>query len=218
MVNLDYFIRLIIYGQILFWMWLYNYNGKIVKLLFQEKMKYFFYAHAFSFCGIVYVLNISFEYFNTKLLLTYTVFVILTTFIFNEKFNFKDSICMAFMIVFFNSFYWESMLHLVAFIHFGITLNAFTQVFRILPGIFLYRRWSFNNEKKVLKLFFKGLLISSIFVTIRGLIQFLNKWTLYQYRDVWNFISHWMNYPNRFICLFILIKIFYEHGVKKNEL
>lgn len=192
-------------------MYIFDYDIRLTR-----RHEGFFYALSLLIVQYIYLLKIRFEYFSTNLLITYIFFVVFTTYTLNNRFEFKESLCMGFLITFMNSFYWESMLHLVAFIHVGLTINSFVQLWRLIPLPFILYRWKFNDEKEVIKIIIKGLVISAIFVTFRGSISLLNKYLDYAYVDFFQYIHYWMNFPNRLICLYALIKVFYEHGEIKN--
>lgn len=84
---------------------------------------------------------------------------------FYSKYSVKDSIALAFLIVFINSYYWESMHHLNAIIFYGLSFNQIIQMFHLLPAYFLVKRIEFYDSRRVIKFIIYGLMISGLHVS-----------------------------------------------------
>jgi hypothetical protein len=169
-----------------------------------------FYGIGALTCFIVFYLNLRIEFYTTKLLAVYILMVLLATTLFNMKWDFKTSMCMAFLTVFFNSYYWEFIIHLTAYVQQkGFVANDLLQMFHLLPALFFHYRFKWRNRRRVLTYLLYGLMFSSIVtwfnVDLRfGLLSYF--YGRFPYNLILN--NERILMLNRFVCLFILIYIF----------
>ena len=206
-----FYIRLLIYGQPFIWMFLFKIEKSKLDNLF-NKLEMPFYIIGIVFNMVIAYFSISFEFYTPELIITYSIFAMIATLSFSYFLNFRKALCMGFLITFINSYYWEFTIHIIAFFNFGINRNFFMQGWRLISIPFILKTWEFNDRRKAVKLLLKGLLISAIFVTARGLISIINIQTGLVHRDFYRAIHYYMNYPHRLICLLFLIKVFFDFG------
>lgn len=200
-------IKFLIYGQPFIWIFLLYNNNHYLDKLFSYLIKPF-YLFGFVFIINIIINKVSFDFYTTELIVIYTFFVLTVTYCLESVYDFKVAICLGFLLTFINSFYWEFMLHIVAFLHVFITPNFFIQSWHLIPIPFLIKKFSFNNERVAFKLLLYGLILSAMLVTLRGSMEVLG------------FEYNWFifNNINRCFCLYILTKVFYEHGrLKEND-
>lgn len=125
--------------------------------------------------------------------------------ILSHKYSFKDTVCLTFLVVFINSYYWESMLHFNAMLFYGISFNQFIQMFHLIPSYFLIKRLEFNDIIKVKKMLLYGLVFSLL-----NLLS-LNFLPVYIFGIDRGIYRAYINNFTRFICLVILLKILIRH-------
>lgn len=192
-------INILVYGQMFFFMWLFNSNIKLTKAY-----ERYFYILSFYSIVIIGCFKISFGRYVTLLLMAYVFFVIYVTYILSNKYTFRMALSLGFLIPFLNSYYWESILHF-GFITFrGLDLNQFIQLFHLIPIIFLVRKFEFNKEDTINSLT-KGLIISFVFHYF--IIWAIVNENVFPHNHILKRILHMIL---RFICLNIVIKIVYN--------
>ena len=212
-----FYIRALLFVQPLFWMILFKINYENLDKIF-HKLEMPFYIIGIGFNMVVATFSIDFEFYTPELIITYSIFAMIATLSFSYFLNFRQALCMGFLIAYLNSFYWEFMIHIVAFISIGFNQNTIIQGWRLISLPFIFTTWEFNDKRKAFKLLLKGFLISAIFVFARGLIGIINIQTGLVHRDFYRAIHYYMNYPHRLISLLILIKIFFNFGrIRRKE-
>lgn len=197
-------LRGIIYFQWIFWIWLLKSN-----IIIKENWKYWFYNFAVAFAIMIHLLNLSFEFYYTHLIILYIAFVLATTWILNNVFEFKIALCLGFLLTFINSGYWEFMLHLTDIYENGFMINQLIQFIHFIPTLFLVKMFKFKNNKKAIDTLLIGLFVSCIvgvisidFISWRMSIPFINIYVR------GNLIRKFLFDVNRTFCLYSLIKIF----------
>jgi hypothetical protein len=125
----------------------------------------------YSLMVYVFVLQyqLSFSQYPTRILQLYILMVIVTFGLLSSEYRFKEALCLSFLIVFINSYYWEMMLHINAIIFNGLNFNQIVQAFHLIPAYFLYKRITFKHPKRVLKMLLYGLFVSALNVSLIGL-------------------------------------------------
>lgn len=196
----------IIYFQQFIWIIILNYenkllNNKIYKLLNNKIFKLLFYSLSLLFILSVIVLGIGFDVFTPYYFVLYSSLVLYSVYKLNIKFDFKTSLCLGFLLVWINSYYWEFALHFSAFIQYGLSKNGIQQGLHLLPVPMLLMSFKFQYVKeKIIRLLY-GLIYSFFTIFIIDYLD-LNNYVLIFYLI------------NRFICLYILVSIFLESEKK----
>jgi len=188
----DYVIQSIILGQPLFWMWLHD-----TDISFHYKLNYVFNASAITFMWGIWVINVKIGYYTPFLIMQYVAHTVLAVYIFNQRFNLKEAVCLGFLIVFLNSYYWELPLHLAEFLSGPPHIGMIVQLWRLIPLPFLLNQYRFKpNARAIISL---GLGFSALIMVLKFLLKIPlpNIYIL-----------------NRLVCLFLLIKVLVEANKK----
>lgn len=196
MIDVYYLLRGLIYAQSLLWIKLIDYDVEIknvyIRLSFSTSL------------GILYlclaITNFSFSQYTNYLLRFYVFLSLYTYIILRMYYSFYNSICLMFLLVFINSYYWEFMLHFNAILFYGLSLNQFIQALHLISAFLLYRKLEITNRKEFKKILYYGLIISEL-----NLLE-LNFFPNYIY-----VFKHWIhlrsiiNNLTRFMCINILL-------------
>jgi hypothetical protein len=167
-MDIQLILRTLVYLQSFFWLF----------ILVRDRLGFFIYEkeiHTFfiyvGMCSYAYVLvnGTSFSQYTSELLGLYILMVMVCYGFFSTKYPVKDAIALSFLIVFINSYYWESMHHLNAIVFYGLSSNQITQAFHLIPAYFVVRIINFYNKRKVIKwlivgMMFSGLHLSSLYI------------------------------------------------------
>lgn len=181
------------------WFYLYDFDVELGKL--GETL--------FGVLGIMALLFVkltgfSVGFFTTYLLSQYIIYIMIAVYIFNTRFIFRKALCLGFLTVFLNSFYWEFFYHIYEvqiWLPMSLTLGwwylRIPQLIRLIPLLFLYRNFEFKDTRAVQV----GLLIS-FFLTYA--------------RFVWRVNYMWLHPLHRVISLSALIYTIYMSPSKGN--
>jgi len=209
-MNIDtfYSLRSIVYAQPFIWLYILDkridINNRYIKS---------FYPIALCILYLILVITgFGFNQYENKLLKFYVLLIMYSHYVLSYNYSFKDSVCLSFLLVFINSYYWESMLHLNAIMFYGLSLNQFIQGFHLIPIYFLYRMIEIKDTKRVKKLILYGLIISTLnLFSIQVIPLRLFNFIIYYGRNLFNNIT-------RISCLTILLIIFITQiKIKKGE-
>jgi len=159
----------------------------------------------YIFCGVsallIGVFNIEVGYYSTRLLLQYVLFVALSTKIYNGRFGARESICLAFLTVYLNSYYWELVLHLMEYRTLQFHIGMVVQLMRLTPLLFFKNHVTLNKRTRELLLYGVGYSLITVYIRITYHIFNSN-------------LAHFLHFANRAVCLGILIKVIID-GWKK---
>ena len=97
---------------------------------------------------------------------------------FYHKYGYKDAVALSFLLVFINSYYWESMFHFNAILFYGLSFNQLVQMFHLLPAYFLVKKLEFYNAKRVIKLILYGVIVSGLHLTTIILFDYVTGYSL----------------------------------------
>ena len=207
-----YFLRFFIFGQVIFF-WLF-FNLKSID--FDTKIfDSMFYTYMILLAFIIRISNFSFDLYLPHLLIQYCFFVIVGFKIFRKKYSFNKSVSLAFLIVFLNSYYWETVLHFSEFIVKPSTLFNIRELFHLAVIPFLLSHFDFDKHY-TLKQLRKGIIISFILsvIVIEG-IQYHRIPIVFLHSNFLLKAVIW--FMNRFICLLILVDVVYNAKIKKQS-
>jgi len=158
-----------------------------------------------SMCACIYIIKWGphIGNFTPWLLLQYTLYVMLSVMVLSERFGFRQALCLGFLIVFLNSFYWEIFYHVLEFqvwlpysLGFEWWYLRILQWLRLVPAFFLVK-WFEIKDRWWLML---GLVISYGLTYAR----FTLKWGV----DI-------LHPAHRIICLTILVYTIYISPERK---
>ena len=163
-LTLNYgYVQLALWGQLFLWFNLYHSRIRLEE----------WYYEAIYFVGLVlaYYAVHRFQptigYFTPMLLSQYILFLWFSVLIYRWRFGFKQALCLSFLTVFLNSFYWEFFYHVHEFqIWLPISLGfewwyvRLPQWIRVLPAFFLARNFEVTDTR-----FLSLGLVGSLFLT-----------------------------------------------------
>ena len=150
-----YITQVMILGQPLVWMWLYD-----SKLRVLDSLKYNFYFIGFQFIILVYASGFEVGFYTTSLLIQYALLTMGATFLYNQRNPIKEAVSLAFLTVFLNSFYWEVPLHLAELFSGAPHVGMLVQLWRLFPAVWFMKNYVFDEGSK--KTLAKGLLFSLV--------------------------------------------------------
>lgn len=190
---LEYAAQLAIYAQPFFWMWL---HGSRVRLI--EGMKYLFYISGVACIVTVWVLGVEFGYYRTYLLMLYIGMTMAAVGVLNVRMSFKEALCLGFLLVFLNSYYWELPLHIVeAFVMFPVA-RMFVQGWHLVTVPFLLKKYALSRAQWWTLL--DGLRFSVYIITLIWVLAYFSLLPLIYRRAGYIVV--------RVVCLFYLVKVF----------
>lgn len=193
---IGYAVQFLVLLQPYLWMRIYDWDFHIV-----EWAKYSFYINAVLFAEIIYLLKAEVGYYNTWLIIQYVGMVMLATYLYNQRHDVKASICLAFLTVYLNSYYWELPLHIMEYVQGYRYFAQLVQLWRLFPLVFFFVPRGYITRGDLGKLFM-GVLFSVAVVAYRS-------------------TGHGIRLPlqalhnpiNRVVCLLVLIYVIGEkHG------
>ena len=188
----DYVFQAGVLLQPLLWMWLHGSRLKV-----PEFLKYVFYSVAMVAVFAVWITGFSVGYYTTFLLIQYCVFTALAVHLMNTRHCFKEALCLGFLLVFMNSYYWELPLHVAAVLSGEPVVNVVFQLWRLAPLPFLLRHYRFAlGARYVVE---AGVGVSGVIMLARWFLHF----------DPW-----WILPVNRLVCLLLLVKVIAEAEIK----
>lgn len=197
MIDLFYILRTLVYLQSFLWLYLLDYDYEIedhfINVLFPV------------FLGIIYLMfyitGFQFSPYTNALLKYYTTLLLISYAILRYKYGSKDSVCLAFLIVFINSYYWESVLHFNAIIFYGLNFNQIVQMFHVIPAYFLVKKLEFYDKSKAVRFFVYGIIVSNL--SLISLNVFPSEINLNGFIINRTFVNN----VTRSLCLFLLLSI-----------
>lgn len=184
----DYVFQAGVLLQPLLWMWLHG-----SRLKFPEFLKYVFYSVAMVAVFAVWATGFSVGYYTTFLIIQYCVFTTLAIYLLNTRYCFKEALCLGFLLVFMNSYYWELPLHVAEFLSGAPHLGMVVQLWRLAPFSFLLRHYRFASGARYFVE--AGVGVSGVVMLARWFLHF----------DPW-----WILPLNRLVCLLLLVKVVAE--------
>jgi len=208
-VNIRLF-DLLIFSQPLIWIYILKFKHKIPDG-FSSLIDYMPLLSIPLFLYI-YHFKVHFQFYSMSLLIIYIIFVNVSYTILSFKFNKVEALCLAFLIVYMNSLYWELNLHFVALIQ-GEISNTIKQIVSHVYFIpFLMPMLKIRERNKAIKTLLYGLVFTASMNIYRGFYFFLR--TYFRRNDYPFSLSGSFFYVNimiRVVCLMFLLKTFISH-------
>lgn len=192
---LEYVAQVAIYAQPFLWMWLY---GSRIRLI--EHLKYLFYVAGVTCIVVVWVKGVEFGFYRTYLLMLYMAMTMAAVGVLNVRMCFKDSLCLGFLLVYLNSYYWELPLHIVEAAVMFPLVRMFVQGWHLVPVPFLLRNYVISRAHWWTLL--DGLRFSAYGITLIWILTYFS--LLPTGFKVAGYIVV------RVVCLFHLVKVFAE--------
>jgi len=150
-LTLNYgYVQLALWGQLFLWFNLYH-----AKIRLEE-----WYIEAVYFVGLVlafygvHLFQPTIGYFTPLVLSQYILFLWFSVVIYRWRFGFRQALCLSYLTVFLNSFYWEFFYHVHEFqIWLPVSLGfewwyvRLPQWIRVLPAFFLVRNFEVTDTR-----------------------------------------------------------------------
>ena len=157
---LEFFFQFIVIVQPVFWAYLYEWDRG-----FNEEYKWGFYALSLAAISGIIITGFNVGFYDSILLIQYILLTCLSTYLYNQRWPIKESICLAFLTVFLNSFYWEIVLHGAELLQHGFYLGMLVQFWRLVPLVFFFNKFKFNKDS--LNQIVYGIILISVFMFTR---------------------------------------------------
>ena len=154
-----YITQVVVLGQPLAFMWLHGSNIKV-----PDVVKYYFYLIGFQFILLIATTGFEIGFYTTNLFIQYTLLTMGATFLYNQRNPIKEAVCLAFLTVFLNSFYWETPLHLAEFLSGAPHVGMLVQLWRMVPVVWFLDNYTFDDRSKktLAKGFFFSLILNAV--------------------------------------------------------
>lgn len=186
------FIQIALWFQLFIWFNLFHSKIKLSRIVETG-----FYLAGFMAMLLVKLYGIQVGFFTTFILIQYIGYVMGATAIFRGRFSFTKAVSLGFLIVFFNSFYWEVFYHIYE-IQVGypvsLTFNwwyvRLPQWIRILPAFFLAKNFDIKTRWP--------LMVGLVFTFVLSYLRFVYSW-----------LPVWLHPVQRGVCLIVLIYTIY---------
>jgi hypothetical protein len=172
-----------------------------------------------SMVALFLVVGFSVEigFYSTGLLTLYIfmVWMSYTWMMENHNFSFRKAIANSFLIVYLNSWYWESFLHIWAIQENGFNTNQLFQLLHLIPAVYFLIRYRFDAEYG-LDEFGKGFFVSAM-------IGFIRVFRMWKYLPIVHttqsvfIINQGLMILNRLICWIYLFRLIVIWGMHKSD-
>jgi len=165
----------------------------------------------------IWLLKIDIGFYTNELLILYIGMVWISTDVLIKKhdLSFRKAIATSFLIVYLNSFYWESFLHIWVILESGFNRNQFFQALHLIPAFYFLMRYRFDRRIAVDQLG-KGFFISTV-------IGFARHYRIWKYlplihtKQTVYFFNHGLMILNRLICWVFLFNAIIIWGMHKSD-
>lgn len=210
---LERWFRAFVIVQPFLWMWILEDDW--FEFLNRDKVRNIFYISAMLFLLFLVISKFSIGFYSNELLIVYVCLVQWGIFVLMKNFEwgFRASVATSFLLVYLNSWYWESFLHIWAIQEKGINANQIFQLLHLIPGVYFWFRYDFDKSRVVDELA-KGFMWSAII----GLMRVYRIWKylpMVHTTSTVMFFNHGLMNLNRLICFTFLFKAIIVWGDHK---
>ena len=212
---LETLFRAFVILQPFLWIWILE-DDRFEFLNKEKVYDLFWYGVIFaSFAFLIEDINIGF--YSSELLLVYSCLVSWGVLALMKNFNwhFREALATSFLLVYLNSWYWESFLHIWAIQENGINMNQIFQLLHLIPGVYFLIRYEFDKDRVVGELA-KGFMVSTI-------IGFMRIYRVWKYLPMVHteatvyFFNHGLMILNRIVCFVFLFNAIINWGMSKKK-
>lgn len=188
--------------QILVWIFIYEYGSFLDR--YEGILKMLFSMGGWVLSLVIIVFSPQIGFFTWELMLQYVLFIVGSTLFLSERFRFREAICLAFLVVYLNSFYWETFYHIAEIrvwwplpLTLGYWYDRIPQLMRLLPALWLRGKFRFTD----LRYLGLGFAVSYLLTQIKlSYLIYLHPHINYP----------WFNPLHRVICLCLLLITVYS--------
>lgn len=213
-----YLLNFLIFGQVLVFMYFYERSYKVRNkkadldygiLTSDVILEVFFYGVSIIFIICVIITGFTFQFYSNVLILQYVALVLYAYNVLVVKERVLTAICLSFLLVFFNSYLWESVLHFAEYTVNPMKIFNFRELIHLVVLPFLYAHYTVDKKPVLTKLrilIFINFLFSLLTIEVYPNID--------SYRFYIPFFRHLVNlthYINRCISLVMLLDMFVKH-------
>lgn len=214
---LETLFRAFVIVQPFLWIWILEDDR--FEFLNKEDPKYWgWFTYGFvAFIAFIGINNFSIGFYSSEILVIYAFLVWWGNFVLMRNFlwNFREALATNFLLVYLNSWYWESFLHIWAIQENGITRNQIFQLLHLIPGVYFLIRYEFDKDRVIDELA-KGFMVSTI-------IGFMRIYRVWKYLPMIHtettvyFFNHGLMIVNRIICFVFLFNAIIRWGMSKKK-
>ncbi len=219
-----YLLNVLIFGQVLVFMYFYERSYKVQNkkanldygiLTNDVILETFFYGVSTIFIICIIVTGFAFQFYTNTLILQYVFLVLYAYRVLSKKESVLTAICLSFLLVFFNSYLWESVLHFAEYTVNPMMVFNFRELIHLVVLSFLYAHYTVDKKPILVKL--RILLVINFLFSLLTIEVYPN---IDSYRFYIPFFRHLVNlthYINRCISLVMLLDMFIKHAKVRHE-
>ena len=159
------YVQVFLFLQVLLWVNIYHSRFNV-----PDTLTPIFYIYGFVFLCLEYLTRFTIGFFTPWILTQYIVMTMFSVTVYKQRFNFKHALCLGFMTVYLNSFYWELFYHVYEWqiwLPFSLGLewwvNRLPQWIRLIPAFFIVNNFKVDNLKPLTV----GLVVSYVLTYLR---------------------------------------------------
>lgn len=157
-----------------------------------EFLEALFYPLSLMAAGLVWVSGFSVKFYTTSLIIAYILLTLTAHTIYRTRYSFTQSMSLAFLTVFMNSYFWEIPIHLIEYRQRGFYFQQVVQMWRLTPLIFFFQRFRVRDSWPL----YLGLVVSGAAIFIKLQLG----WSGMAHADWWVVMM-----VNRVLCLLCLV-------------
>ena len=209
---LETLFRAFVILQPFLWIWILE-DDRFEFLNHKDAYDLFNYGVFFAIFAF-WIGDVNIGFYSKGLLALYSAMVWWGVLVLMKNFNwhFREALATSFLLVYLNSWYWESFLHIWAIQENGINVNQMFQLLHLIPGVYFLIRYEFDKDRAINELA-KGFMVSTI-IGLSKKTFFWEAWGLTQYFPSIAFERSLMNL-NRIICFIFLFRAIIVWGMNK---
>ena len=159
------YVQVFLFLQVLLWVNLYHSRFNV-----PDTLTPLFYIYGIVFLCLEYLTRFTVGFFTPWIIIQYIVMVLFSVAVYKQRFSFKQALCLGFMTVYLNSFYWEIFYHVYEWqiwlpfsLGFEWWVNRLPQWIRLIPAFFIVHNFKVINLKPLTV----GLMVSYVLTYIR---------------------------------------------------
>ena len=213
---LETLFRAFVILQPFLWIWILEDDR--FEFLNHARVKELFTYGVLFWMAAVWIGAFSIGFYSNELLILYSGLVWWGILVLKKNFNwhFREALATSFLLVYLNSWYWESFLHIWTIQENGINVNQMFQLLHLVPGVYFLIRYEFDKVRAINELI-KGFYVTAI-------IGFMRVYRVWKYLPIVhteftvNFFNRGLMNLNRVICFVFLFNAIINWGMSKKEI
>jgi len=219
-----YLLNVLIFGQALVFMYFYERSYKVPNkkanldygiLTSDIILETFFYGISTIFVIIVIVTGFTFQFYTNVLILQYVFLVLYAFRVLSKRERVLTAICLSFLLVFFNSYLWESVLHFAEYTVNPMKIFNFRELIHLVVLPFLYAHYTVDKKPVLAKL--RILLFINFLFSLLTIEVYPNIDSYRFYIPIFRHLVNLTHYINRCISLVMLLDMFVKHTKARVE-